>query len=168
MPTQPLLVIYLDFDGVLHSDEVYWAPGRPIRCLEGRLFEHLPVLQGILAETPQVSIVLSTSWVQARGYSYAKKQLGALAQRVIGATFHSSHHDRQQFLAASRGIQIWGDVCRRAPAGWVAVDDDGFGWPVWCREHLIETDGGRGLGDAATAAHLRAALKRMIEGALSR
>jgi len=38
-------VIYLDFDGVLHPDEVYQdARGRVYLCGRGQLFEHAQVI----------------------------------------------------------------------------------------------------------------------------
>lgn len=84
-------VIYLDFDGVLHSDEVYQNHrGRVYLLGRGHLFEQVPVLVDALAPYPNVRIVLSTSWVRLKGYGWVLERLpGGLRSRVIGATWYS-------------------------------------------------------------------------------
>ena len=130
-------VLYLDFDGVLHHEEVWCGPKFgiyiPQHMAAGRtLFEWLPNLEEALAGYPQVSIVLSTSWVRERSYSFARKQLSfELQARVVGAIFNNRHHVRHEFIEASRGQQIADDIGRRKPSSWVALDDDIKGWPVW-------------------------------------
>jgi hypothetical protein len=94
-------VCYLDFDGVLHDEEVFWHPRRGIYLkTPGRtLFEWLPILDELFAPHPDVKIVLSTSWVRARSFYFAKKQLTPrLQERVIGATYHRRHMRQEEFI----------------------------------------------------------------------
>jgi hypothetical protein len=151
-------LIYLDFDGPMHHNEVYWRPKRgPYFHAEAaghRFFEHAPLLEAALQAHPNVKIVLSTSWVRVYGCGRAAKKLPpALCERVIGATFHR-RMNRQEFEWTPRGQQIWDDVGRRRPAAWVALDDDVEGWPAACLDNLIAVDGATGLGDPAVLAEL--------------
>ena len=153
-------VLYLDFDGVLHHEEVWCSMKRgifiPQHVAPGRtLFEWMPALQNALASFPNVRIVLSTSWVRERSFSFAKSQLSASIQsRVVGATFHNRHHPRHEFLATPRGYQISNDVDRRLPSSWIALDDDAEGWPAWCVGNLVRCNGKLGLSDQVTVDYL--------------
>lgn len=156
-------ICYLDFDGVLHDEEVYWQPKRGIYMkTPGRvLFEWLPILDELLAPHPDVKIVLSTSWVRARSFYFARKQLTPrLQERVIGATFHSQAY-LGEFIRLPRGVQITDDVSRRGPKSWFAIDDDYTGWPDWCRHNLIQTDGARGVSDPKIQHAIQVMLERM-------
>ncbi|HEX7643487.1 MAG TPA: HAD domain-containing protein [Noviherbaspirillum sp.] len=157
-----LYACYLDFDGVLHDEDVRLDAGRRIILATPgrRLFEWQEILVDLLACHPHVKIVLSTSWVRARSFSYAKRQLDPRLQgRVIGATFHRRFMDLRDFVALPRGMQIWGDVLRRNPWDWFGVDDDGFGWPAWCRDKLVLTDEKLGLSDPAVQGDIRRRLQ---------
>jgi hypothetical protein len=149
-PRAPLWVCYCDYDGVVHDDAVYWSPrtGIYMRTQGRTLFEWLPILEELLAPYPNVKIVLSTSWVRAKSFAFAKSQLTpALQSRVIGATFHNRETEKFLFDNMSRGSQVWADVQRRNPERWFAIDNDEHGWPDLCRDHLIKTDDRLGLSD---------------------
>lgn len=93
-----------------------------------RLFEHACALAKLLELDLSVRVALSTSWAVRFSYSGAVQRLPrALQERVIGAKFHSQM-DRAEFVASARWQQILGDVQRRRPHDWVAIDDDGNGW----------------------------------------
>jgi hypothetical protein len=144
---QGAVVLYLDFDGVLHHEDVWWHPRRGvyIQTPGYRLFEHVPLLEAALAPFPEVSVVLSTSWVRYRRFSDSAKRLGPnLRERVIGATFHSQM-SRQGFESLPRGIQVLNDVARRRPRFWVALDDDLENWVPEYRDHLIHCDNVLGI-----------------------
>ncbi|ANB77576.1 hypothetical protein AYM40_29270 [Paraburkholderia phytofirmans OLGA172] len=137
------LILYLDFDGVLHPEGVYYWPGKGpyIANPPGhQLFEHADLLERVLLSYPDVRIVLSTSWVPFyRSVAKPARWLPHnLRSRIIGATFHS-RMDKASFDGAPRGMQVWSDVLRRRPDKWVALDDDDSGWPPWCRHNLILT-----------------------------
>lgn len=157
-------ICYLDFDGVLHDEEVYYHPRRGIYMrTPGRiLFEWAPILETLLQPFPEVKIVLSTSWVHARRFAYAKSQLSAALQtRVVGATFHSREMRRGEFIQLPRGVQIARDVYRRRPQAWFAIDDDDVGWPEGYRNRLVKTTGTCGLSDAQAQLAVQAMLERL-------
>jgi hypothetical protein len=57
-------------------------------------------------------------------------------------------------------VQIADDVFRRGPKAWFAIDDDYPGWPDWCRNNLIRTDGKTGVSDPAVQQAIRVMLQR--------
>ena len=141
-------VLYLDFDGVLHHESVFFNKKGPYIKTNSAgwgqcpyvLFQHAPLLVELLAPYPAVKIVLSTSWARVYGcYGAAKRLPVELRERVIGATFHSRMNEAE-FISQSRGMQIWNDVYRRNPRVWFALDDDWFGWPKWCLDNYVRTD----------------------------
>jgi len=161
------LVLYLDFDGVLHEENVRWSIKRGIYMATPghHLWEWMSILEELLAPFPDVKIVLSTSWVHARNFNYAKSRLSPVLQtRVIGATFHRREMRKDVFLSYSRGWQIAGDVSRRRPRAWFALDDDTEGWPAHLLENLVATDGTRGLSDPAVQAAVTEKLRQLSSG----
>jgi len=156
--TTGLIVVYLDFDGVLHHDAVYWSrkDGIHIRAPGATLFEWSHILEQLLAPHPDVRIVLSTSWVRVKSFDFAKKQLlPSLQERVIGATFHRRQMSKFAFDQMSRGAQIYADVQRRRPAAWLALDNDVDKWPTHCLENLIKTEDHLGLNDPSVQLAVR-------------
>ncbi|MGJ7509937.1 HAD domain-containing protein [Variovorax sp. GT1P44] len=158
------LVLYLDYDGVVHHEDVWWHPRRgPYIKAPGcyPLFQHTQMLVDVLEPYPNLKIVLSTSWVRHYTYSKAAKRLSpSLQQRVIGATYHSEMHEAS-FAATPRGLQIWADVLRRRPRDWLALDDDDLHWPAWCREKLVRTHDELGISEPAVLAELMTKLRTM-------
>lgn len=172
-PAAPLpkadVVLYLDFDGVLHHHAVMWHPRRgiymnPIEAPGRRLFEWVDHLEAILSEFPAVSVVLSSSWCVKPGYGKALKYLSlGLRARFVGGTFHRRHHGADQlilqsFTATPRFKQILGDVERRRPRAWLALDDDVADWPDQYRENLVACDGETGISSQLVQAELRTKL----------
>lgn len=153
-------VLYLDFDGPLHPNEVYQTKkGIVLRAPGHELFENVPILERILVQYPTVRIVLSTSWVVAKGFQFARSQLSPMLQeRVLGATFHRRYMRKGEFLNMSRGMQVYSDAMRRNTGGWVALDDDDDGWPRACLDHLVCCDETAGLAGEQTQRELVAQL----------
>lgn len=157
-------VLYLDFDGVLHHENVLRHPRRGIYLdapPEFTLFQHAALLEALLQPYPAVRIVLSTSWVRVLGYSRSVKRLPqGLRERVAGATYHSRMNERL-FIQLPRGVQVLDDVQRRRPSGWVALDDEGAGWPEAYRHCLVLTDERLGLSAPGVADSLRSKLRQL-------
>lgn len=146
---------YLDFDGVLHHENVGRGPRRTARMLEQRhsLFEWAGYLADALHPYPNVSIVLSTSWVRVLGYDRAKNSLPpVLRHRVVGATYHRREHgatrDLREFWACTaRGVQIARDIERRRPSQWFAIDDATDEFLPWQMDRLVACNSETGLSE---------------------
>ena len=160
-------VLYLDFDGVLHHEDVWWSPVRgpyfgPKAPPHAKLFEHAGLLAEALEPYPDLGIVLSTSWASRYSFSKARGKLPAsLRPRVVGATFHSSM-DRRTFEGVSRALQILADVRRRGPWRWLAIDDDTADWPALYRDRLVASDRVFGLSSLAVLQDLQHKLQHMM------
>ncbi|MBN3762329.1 HAD domain-containing protein [Burkholderia sp. Ac-20365] len=167
------LILYLDFDGVLHPSDVWRRAGRPpyVKSPPGhRVFEHADLLVEVLAPFPDIRIVLSTSWVSVfKGVVKAARYLPEeLRLRVIGATWHSAM-DGSVFARLPRSLQILTDVHRRRPMAWLALDDDDEEWPAWCRSRLIHTHPVLGIGDVVALTKLRNKLSlEMVDSRVKR
>lgn len=158
------MILFLDFDGVLHPDSVFVTRKGPKLQGEGQLFMWMPILEAELSPFPDVELVLSTSWVRHMGFTRAKKRLSVeLQSRVVGATWHSSMAnawaDQVWWDQTSRYGQIMRYVGRAGVAQWLALDDDVDGWAASNRHRLIRSDGCKGLSDEVTAQDLRAKLQ---------
>lgn len=157
------LVLFLDFDGVLHREQVLWHPKRGAFAAPPGfpLFEHAELLAKLLEPYPSVRIVLSTAWVRRYGCYRTTKLLPVdLRERVIGATHHS-RMNQAEFVEKTRGQQVWEDVLRRRPRGWIALDDDPEGWELELRNHVVLTDERYGISSPETIASLTAHLERL-------
>lgn len=158
------LLLYLDYDGVLHHENCLWHPkiGAYLSAPDGYvLFQYAQLLEQLLAPYPQIQMVLSTSWVRRYGCSKTAKNLRpALRARVIGATYHRSMRE-SEFAALSRGQQVCSDVARRSPRDWLAIDDVDEGWPDHSREHYVRTHEKDGISDPAVQAEFKEKLARM-------
>ncbi len=156
-------ILYLDYDGVLHHENVLWHPSRGAYAGPPgfRLFEHAPLLEELLSPYPQMRIVLSTAWVRTYGcYGSAKRLPPGLRARVIGATFHS-HMDRATFVAKPRGQQVIEDVLRRCPYAWMALDDVDEGWNSEMKANVVITDERLGISAPGTVQAIKPLLERI-------
>ncbi len=162
---------YLDLDGVAHHHNVGRGPRRAARMLEAghELFEWAMVLSEALRPYPDVTIVLSTSWVRVLGYERTKSYLPSdLRTRVVGATYHRREHGatkelRDLWAQSMRGVQIALDLERRRPTRWFAIDDATDEFLPWQQEWLVSCDGATGLSALSAQERLREVLKRVHE-----
>jgi hypothetical protein len=157
------MILFLDFDGVLHSDEVYITATGPKLRGSGELFMWASMLEAELVPHPDLKIALSTSWVRKLGFSRAKKRLPMeLQKRVVGSTWHSSMArvwaDQIWWDQTSRYDQIMRYVARAGITDWLALDDDAENWGAADRDRLVLTDGAQGLACQSVLAELRAKL----------
>lgn len=158
------LVLYLDYDGVLHHKNVLWHPKRGAYLSappQYKLFQHADLLVHLLEPYPSIKIVLSTSWVRSYGCANTAKRLpNELRRRVIGATFHSQMYE-PLFVDSPRGMHIWRDVVRRNPKEWLALDDDHLDWPTWCLDKYIQTHEHEGISEPAVLAKIEQKLAKL-------
>lgn len=159
-----LPLLFLDLDGCLHHEAVYWTPGvgahlkAPDRY---RLFQHAALLEELLAPYTEVRIVLSTSWVVECGYDETVGHLPpALQSRCIGSTYPLGA-SREAWSLIPRGEQVTEDAARRRPRAWFALDDDVIGWPKASISHLVQTDPYEGISPPEIQAEIRRNLARL-------
>lgn len=157
-------VLYLDFDGVLHPEDVWVSPkrGAYVRTPPGHeLFEHATLLQRLLEPYPSLRIVVSSSWQIRYGYTGAIGRLPTgLRNRCIGGTFHRRHMRADAFQASARGEQVLNDVRRHHPLRWLALDDSDEGWPLLERGNVFICDPVNGISDAKSLGLLVQRLNR--------
>lgn len=165
------MILFLDFDGVLHPDAVYLERGRPVLRAAGELFMWSRYLVDALANAPHVRIVLSTSWARELRFARARDYLPAeLRAKVIGATWHSGMASDDEHRPLGRGT--WWDTSTRYQqirryadraglAQWIAVDDHPEGWADADRDKLVVTDSNLGLSAPSARIRLAAAVGNM-------
>lgn len=166
------MILFLDFDGVLHLGSVYLEKGRPVLRGDGELFMWASLLIEALEPHPHIKIVLSTNWVRSRGFTQAKAFLPkALQKRAIGSTWHSAMNICEYSGArlpycwydeATRFQQITRYVDRSGVDQWLAIDDLHEGVEAWSEAHqhrFILTDPNKGLSDPAALERLKALLQ---------
>ena len=165
------MILFLDFDGVLHPDAVYLERGRPVLRADGELFMWAHHLVDALASAPHVRIVLSTSWARELRFARARDYLPAeLRPKVIGATWHSGMATDNEHRPLGR--DTWWDTSTRYEqirryadrAGiteWIAVDDQPEGWADADRDKLVATDSRLGLSAPSALVGLAAAVGNM-------
>ena len=158
------MILFLDFDGVLHPDNVRLAQygyGEPLvpEILEPgyELFCWADALAAILDdEDPhgRVKIILSTSWVNH--FPWASEYLPpSVRGRVIGEIKHG-HLPRGALVALHAEINTLDR--------WIAIDDDCQDWPEEHLHRLVRCDGKHGLSDLAVQKQLREKLLDLISG----
>jgi len=156
-------ILYLDFDGVLHHENVLVHPKKGAYLQMGpahHLFAHASLLTHVLLPYPDVRIVLSTSWVLKYGCAHAAKRLpSGLLDRVIGATYHRAM-DKEGFRQMPRWQQIAQDFGRRKPTAWLALDDDDEGWPELYLDNYVRTDKTEGISKPAVLDELQRKLQK--------
>lgn len=142
------MILFLDYDGVFHPDQVAIYRGNVVLQADGvGLFEYAPLLLEALEPHPLVEIVLSTSWVPALGFDHALQRLPAeLQSRVIGSVWEAAiasdpDLDKREWSQMSRYDQIQRYLERHPAQHWIALDDDVLGWPDAMKRHLVETNG---------------------------
>ena len=99
-PTEPCRIVFLDFDGVLNSEQSIQEFGTRYRFADSSV----AALNEVLQKT-EARVVITSSWREALSLHEIIKYLerdGVLARRVVGKT---------QFLEKERGLEIDGWLC---------------------------------------------------------
>ena len=140
--------LYLDFDGVLHPDEVYRRRDgtifvKNVPGMEAHLFMWAQGLVKCMANR-DVQVVLATSWVKALGFQRALSRLPeGISSRVAGSTYHSSN--RQDWDLYTRYQQIQQHATRHRIQTWLALDNDVKDWAPKAQHHLCPCDDVTGI-----------------------
>lgn len=160
-------VLYLDYDGVLHPDEVYRVCGRIILWYDGiALFEWWPLLAECLEPYPSIRVVLSTSWVRVLSFDEARERLPQeLARRVIGATWHSAMN-QHWWVGLSRYQQIQFHAKLHRVERWLTIDYDNERWPQEHVHRLVRSDSILGIAapDSHSLSLMRTQLRELAAG----
>jgi HAD domain in Swiss Army Knife RNA repair proteins len=150
------VIVFLDFDGVLHPDP----------CLDAtRLFENAPRLEQTLSDFPHVQLVLSTAWRQTGTYEQLLVLLPeALRARVIGVTPNFNEFPATAALVPYRRqaeCMHWMRLNGMLDEAWLALDDRPSGFTPYS-ENLIACHPQSGF-DVAVSARMRSALERHLQ-----
>jgi len=147
------MILFLDFDGVLHEDPCYD---------EARLFVRAPDLAQALEPFAEVRIVLSTSWRTQRTLDEMSQPLPpALRQRIVDATPLVAPSETPAALRPYRRhaeCACWLQRHGHDGTPWFALDDRPSLFAPHC-EQLVLCESNVGFVDA-TARRLQAALLR--------
>lgn len=119
------ILLFLDFDGVLHPHEHY----------RQAYFSCLPRLEGLLHAYPGVKIVVTSSWRESFDLHELRRLFSAgIAPRVVGMTQciddskpFRRYREIQQFLAQHALLH----------APWLALDDMAFHYPQPCPQLIL-------------------------------
>lgn len=137
------MILFLDFDGVLHTEPCYD---------ETLYFSRLPLLEAVLRGTPQVEIVITSSWRERRSLQHLQDFFcRKIADRIIGVTPTSSDHPGLSDLMGpsyirSIEIEAWLRASHCPWSEWVALDDKRFLFRPFTR-NLIWCDPVTGLSN---------------------
>lgn len=110
------IVIFVDFDGVLHrlGEEAFDEHFNLIK--NANLFCWRSILEDLLEPHPAVRIIVSSDWRRLFGDEALMRLLGRdLGQRFVGVV---------ETYNSSRAAEIIVDASRRKLDYWLAVDDD--------------------------------------------
>ena len=120
------MILFLDFDGVLHG------LGRPV-------FEHLPRFEAILRDFPQIEVVISSSWRETYSLDALLNFFSEdVRPRIVGTTpvittkwppypRHIRHKEIQEYMALKS----------YDTRSWFALDDDPTLFPSGCPSLIL-------------------------------
>jgi HAD domain in Swiss Army Knife RNA repair proteins/NLI interacting factor-like phosphatase len=168
-PGGGLMVMYLGVGGVLQpSESTYtWVHGRDPFEDGHEPYECARLLEELLTGWPDVRIVLTSVRPWAHGLPAVLEALGpGLAPRVLGYTFDDlttkarfsksqRHISDLDYWRMSKAVIVQKHLEWLRPAGWVAIDDETYGWTeeeLAC--HVVLTPPLRGLLDGEAQAKL--------------
>ncbi len=137
------MILFLDFDGVLH----------PIANIGRDKFMHVPRLESVLRDFPDVQVVISSMW-RSDGIDACRSHFSDdIAKRIIGGTPWTDTlayaPDSEFILGVVRHTEIMMWIEQNAYIGpWVALDDSWREFPDPCHQ-LIKCRPEIGFGGIA-------------------
>lgn len=130
-----IVVLFLDFDGVLHQFDRM----RGVLVL-------IPEFERVMRHFPAVDIVISSTWREAHSLAELRSFFSLdIAERIVDVTpvLDFRHHA----YVREAEISAWLSDAGRAEEDWIAVDDtEWFFSPACC--HLILVDTNLGFNEA--------------------
>lgn len=149
------MLLFLDFDGVLHSAVTYSTEGQ---------FARLPLLEEVLREYDEVEIVITSTWRISRSLTKLRSYFSAdIAARIIDVTpeFRNIRPiDSLLSFPRHAEIDVWLKEHNRIAEPWVALDDR-RDWFAPFTGRIVFCNMNTGL-DTDTAAELREKLSAGI------
>ena len=140
------MLLFLDFDGVLHSDGF----GYPVK--DFRYFHRLPRLEGLLRMHPHVRIVISSLWRLQMSLPHLREIFSPdIRDRVIDTTPLPHRFDDAIYILDFREREIvrWLEANGGIEQPWVALDDAPF---LHHKDHLVACKSLVGFDDDAERA----------------
>ena len=143
------MIIFLDFDGVLHPQfEGQMVPREIAFC-------HVPRFEAIMRDFPAVKIVISSTWRIHFDLTHLREWFSEdIAGRIIGATPLLKIAPLMEKREAE--ILAWLSAHGQQSAPWLALDDAYWQFKLH-RNRVVVCQSHKGL-DEAVAHNLRAAL----------
>jgi hypothetical protein len=131
MGRKQIMIVFLDFDGVLHSfTERHVQP-----------YHDLQRLEAVLREYPAVSVVVSSSQREEKSLDELRAPFSPdIAPRVVGVT-PVIPIDGAADLPGSRYREILMYLDEHQADHWVALDDDETLFPLACPNLILCEDG---------------------------
>ena len=141
------MILFLDFDGVLHPEyDRQAAPADVAFC-------HLPRFEAVMRDHPEVEIVISSTWREQFPLDDLRARFSPdIAARIVGATPITPRIDGKYLPARREGeILDWLRQAEREHEPWLALDDAAWQFQQH-RDRLIACTWYVGLDDTAEAA----------------
>lgn len=149
------MILFLDFDGVLHPEPCF---------RDEELFCQRALFESVMRDFPLVEIVISSTWRHHRDLATLQGLFSAnIAKRIVSIT--PAWRDLPELMDVigpyPRQVEIvgWLRQHERAWESWIALDDKDF-WFKPFLPNLVLCDGSTGL-DKDVAATLRLRLLTM-------
>lgn len=134
------MILFLDFDGVLHP----WGSRKP--------FANAPLLAEVVKDYPALDIVISSSWRTNMTLPQLKALLPAdIASHVVGKTpdlqgyIGQTDRDSDDWLKTRQDeCEEWLKLNDRLGEDWIALDDEGINFRS--KDRLVKPDTRKGIG----------------------
>jgi len=133
------MIIFLDFDGVLHP----FFPRKDLPAEENQLFSYLPRLEGVLRDFPALKIVIASSWRINRPWENVINAFSLdITARIIGTTpvLIQKEPPYRRHLRYEEILNFLNNNNLSA-AQWIALDDDPELYPANCQYLILCADG---------------------------
>ncbi len=145
------MLLFLDFDGVLHPD--FQGQTVPVALA----FCHLPRFEDVMRDFPSVDIVISSAWRAQFSLENLRARFSSdIALRIIDTTSVQTLQGSAKLRQRELEILIWLAQNNRVLDRWVALDDSEWMFRDF-RHNLVACLGHVGF-DSVAERRLRAAL----------